>query len=242
VKSNKTKKLKPLRVIILLMAVFAMFVFILYLPVWRIKDVVVQGNRIVPADTIIQAADISMDENIFFINSKEVRRRVKEIQQIKKVDVFPKIPSSIFIKVEERKPFAAFIVQGKYYIADNEGIIISKEESFKGSTELPTVVGLPKSAIISGKMIDEKLVAAVEKSYKLLSQLMPPSRFVVEMKDEQDMSILINDILKVKIGSPSDIDGKLTALELLLNKVSSKRSQIEYIDVRLPGSPVVKFR
>ena len=241
-KAKKTKKIKPLKLVVLLLAVFCSFVFILYLPVWRIKDVIVQGNKIVPTDTIIQTADISMDENIFFVNSREVRRRVKEIPQIKKVDVFPKIPSSIFIKVEERKPFAVFIAQGKYYIADNEGVIISKEEIFKGSTDLPTVVGLPKSAIIDDKRIDEKLVQTVEKSYKVLSQLMSPGRFVVEMKDEGDISIFINDILKVKIGSPSDIDNKLTSLELLLGRISSKKTQIEYIDVRLPLQPVVKFK
>lgn len=241
-KGKKNKRIKPLKVIIFLPAVLGLFVFILYLPVWRIKDVIVQGNKIVPADTIIQAADISLDENIFFINSREVRRRIKEIPQIKKADVFPKIPSSIFIKVEERKPFAVFIAQGKYYIADNEGVIISKEESFKGSTDLPTVVGLPKSAIIADKQIDEKLVLAVEKSYKVLSQLLPPSRFVVEMKEEGDISILINDILKVKIGSSSDIDKKLTSLRLLLNRIDSKKALIEYIDIRLPGEPVVKFK
>jgi cell division protein FtsQ len=242
VKAKKKKSLRPLKLIILLLAVFALFIFILYLPVWRIKDVVVQGNKIVTSETIIQAADISMDENIFFINSREVRRRVKEIPQIKKADVFPKIPSSIFISVEERKPFAVFIAQGKYYIADNEGVIISKEETFKGSSDLPTVIGLSKSAIIDGKRIDEKLVRAVEKSYKVLSQLMPPNRFVVEMKDEDDISILINDILKVKIGSSSGIDNKLTALELLMSRISSKKAAIEYIDVRLPEQPVVKFR
>ncbi|MEK7377045.1 MAG: FtsQ-type POTRA domain-containing protein, partial [Candidatus Margulisiibacteriota bacterium] len=96
-KGKKNKRIKPLKVIIFLPAVLGLFVFILYLPVWRIKDVIVQGNKIVPADTIIQAADISLDENIFFINSREVRRRIKEIPQIKKADVFPKIPSSIFI-------------------------------------------------------------------------------------------------------------------------------------------------
>lgn len=241
-KAKKAKRLKPLKLIILLLVIFGSFVFMLYLPVWRIKDVVVQGNRIVTSDAIIQAADISMDENIFFINSREVRRRVKDIPQIKKVDVFPKIPSSIFIKIEERKPFAVFIAQGKYYIADDEGVIISKEETFKGSTELPAVVGLPKSAIVDGRKIEEKLMQAVEKSYKLLSRLMPPDRFVVEMKDEEDISILINDILKVKIGSASDIDNKLASLQLILSRIGSKKPVVEYIDVRLFKTPVVKFK
>ena len=241
-KPKKKKRTGLLKAAVLILAVLSFLLVILYLPVWRVKEVIVQGNKIVAREQIIEQAGISFDENIFFVNSGEVRRSIKEIPQIKKTDVFAKIPSSIVIRVEERKPFAVFIVDGSYYIADNEGVILNREQGVKGALDLPTVVGLSKGQLVSENRIAPSLVEALAKSYKLLSQLMPPNSFAVEMKQAADINILINDIIKVKIGEPLDIDKKLFVLRLLFERAGDKRSRIEYVDVRLPDLPVVKFR
>ena len=241
-KAIKKKRTGFLKAAVLILAALSSLLIILYLPVWRVKEVIVQGNKMASKERIIRQAGISFDENIFFVNSGEVRRRIREIPQIKKADVFAKLPSSIVIRVEERKPFAVFIVEGSYYVADSEGFILSKEEGVKGALDLPTVVGLSRGRLVSENRIDPALVEALAKSYKLLSQLMPPNSFAVEMKEAGDINILINDIIKVKIGDPSDIDKKLFVLRLLFEKAADKRSRIEYVDVRLPDLPVVKFR
>jgi len=55
------------------------------------------------------------------------------------------------------------------------------------------------------------------------------------------MNIIIDDLLKVKIGSPEDIEKKFFNLSKILASIPDKNS-VEYIDLRAKDFPAVKFR
>lgn len=247
-KNTRTKKRPRLiRIILFILLVISFTVILLSLPFWRIKNVVVENNKIVRADLLKQKANISLDGNIFFTNYSEITRRIKGIPQIKKAAVFGSLPSTIVIKVEERRPFAVAIVGGSYMVVDDEGVIIDQMNEGQGISsieaevqDLPSVVGLPKEAIEGGKKIDPDVMIAIVESFKLLGSIFEKSKFEVEMKRSDDISILINDILKVKMGSHENIDKKLFVLSRILAKIDT--GKVEYIDVRVPDDPAVKFK
>lgn len=229
----------------------SIIVGLMSLPVWRITSVVVEGNRIVSKNAITAAAGISNDENIFFIRYKEVARRIRQIPQIKKVNVSGHLPSGVLISVEERKPFAAAIIGSRYVVMDKEGVILtgsgkgtSSNESSSGITgaaQLPAIMGLSPTVLRSGS-IDAETMTAISKSLDLLSKKLDKSKFEIEMLEGGRISVLIDDVLKVKLGLPDEMDEKLFALSKILEALGEKRTKVEYIDVRSPSSPAVKFR
>jgi cell division protein FtsQ len=248
-KNNSPVGGKIIKIIVLFVVFFSCVVAILSLPVWRIKRVIIEGNSLTSENIIKQKAAISFDENIFFVNYREVTRRLKQIPQVKNAWVSGRLPSSVMMKIEERSPFAVAVARGQYAVVDDEGIIIDlikgaehKSQLIKGMSDLPTVIGLPKTAIVDDKKIKPEIMYAVSSSFKLLGKILEKSKFELELTQSGDMNIFIDDILKVKIGSPDNIDQKLSDLSQILEKIGRDKSKIEYIDVRIQRAPAVRFK
>ena len=134
---------------------------------------------------------------------------------------------------------------------DKEGVILSGVQEGSSSNEspagmigaarLPAIMGLPPSVLRSGS-IDAETMTAISKALDLLSKKLDKSKFEIEMLDGGRISVLIDDLLNVKLGRPDEMDEKLFALSKILESLGEKRSKVEYIDMRSPSSPAVKFR
>lgn len=243
VKKKTSGLLKSLIIAVIFLGLIAT---LLVLPVWKVNNVIVNGNLVLPSDYILEKAAISNEDNIFFLNYRDITKRIKDIPQIKNAWVSGSLPSSVLIKIEEREPFAVAIAAQKYFVVDDEGIIINPitGEAFPlaKTAELPTVVGLPKEAIKDNKKIDAETMKAIRTSFKFLVKLFEKGKFELEMGKKNNIAILIDDYLKVKLGDFEDIDKKLFNLSSILSKLSEKRSLIEYIDLRAVDLPAVKFK
>lgn len=251
---NKKLRIHFSKIVLFVILFSSAIVWILSLPFWHIKEIIISGNSIVPQQQILDKAKVPLKENIFFMNYKEIKRRIKKIPQIKNASVSGRIPNYLVIKIEERKPFCVFIIGKKYLIADDEGYIINSDIDHKSivhgplssnipnASNLPVVLGLPKESIIDDKKISLFVMEAVQKSFKILSALLKKSKFEIEMKNADNINILIDDIFKIKLGNLENIDQKLKVISTLLKNPSAKDHNIEYIDVRVIENPAVKFR
>ncbi len=247
-KTGKKKQFSLVKAVILAVVIAGFVVAFLSLPVWRINRVYVEGNFIVSSDLIKDKAEIPMDENIFFLNYGEISRRVNSIAQIKNTQVSGRLPSSVLITVEERKPFAVAAVRGRYIVFDSEGFImesIGLKDAANSSKirvfELPTVIGLPENSVVENKKIDPQTMKAIEFSFKSLEKMMGKSKFELELVSFKDMNVIIDDLIKVKVGSSEDIEKKFFNLSEILRNIADK-SPIEYIDIRAKDAPAVKFK
>ncbi len=237
-----------LRVLVLLTIVISFIFAFLSLPFWQVKNIYVEGNKILSADFIKSKVNIPFNENIFFFDRSYVLRKLFELPQIKSASVSLRLPNSIIIKIKERNPFAVVTASNKYLIIDNEGYIIESIEAI-GSLEkffvqkaidLPTVLNLPKEAIIDGNKIDPKAMKVIEFSFLKLKNFLKDSKFEFELKDGQ-IDLIIDGAFKIKLGVPEDIEEKSNVLSKILDAIKDKRT-IEYIDVRVDNFPVVKFK
>jgi len=250
VKKTRKKKAQPfLRMIVLLSLAAGFLIAILSFPFWKISKISVEGTKIVSEGLVKDKARIPLDENIFFLNYGEVAKRIKTIPQIKNVQVSGQLPSGVIIIVEERVPFAVATVSGKYLILDEEGFIIesiseagsSNDISKARIAELPTVIGLPKGSVVENKKVDPEVMRSIENSFKTLSKVLGKSKFELELVRPDGMNIIVDDVLKVKLGSSEDIDRKLLNMSKILGKKPDKNT-IEYIDVSILDNPVVRFK
>ncbi len=231
------------------MVLIASAAAVMSLPLWKVSRVEVSGNRIVPEGLIKEKAEIPLDENVFFLNYGEISKKISGIRQIKSAQVSGRLPSSVVITVEERKPFAVAALRGQYLVLDSEGFIMESmgpKDAHDPSSrikvfELPTVVGLPEGSVINNERIDPRTMKAVEFSFKTLGRIMSKSKFELELVGLNDMNMIIDDLIKVKIGSPDDIEKKFFNLSGILER-SGDISSIEYIDLRAKDLPAVKFR
>lgn len=220
--------------------------FILSLPIWRLKNIEVRDNDFVPAEKIVSIAKIPAGENVFMVDLDEAERRFSDIAQIKEIRIQRKLPATIIIKVQERKPFAIAVVNGVPALVDKEGFIIAKQNL--GSSiyklqiaQLPVIRGINKTAE-GGRRIDPADAIFMKDTLTLLSNFLDPSKIQIELGNKEDIIIYVEDYLKVKIGDPKDMENKIRTMQALLNSVKGKWAKVAYIDVRVPDFPVIKFK
>jgi len=221
--------------------------FILSLPVWQISSVKVAGINYLPEAKMISTAKIPQGENIFLIDLDEVRARFSNMIQIKEIKIKRKLPSTIVIEIKERAPYAIVVIGGTTSLVDEDGYVIAGKSLSSSIYKLdiskyPVIRGVNKKNLEKGMRLDQNDREFVRTALEMLSKFIDISAIQIEVGDREDIVIYIEDILKVKIGAPSDIERKIKIIKAMRDSVQGKWTKITYIDVRVPDSPVIKFR
>lgn len=226
-------------------AVLAGFLF--SLPIWRIDKVRVTGNNYLPEAKIINIAMIPQGENIFMIDLEEVTKRFSNIIQIKSIMVKRKLPGTIVFEVTERSPYAIAVIDGAAALVDDDGYIISRQGLETSGYRMdiakyPVIRGITKKSLERGIRLGSGDRAFVKSALSSLSRFMDISSIQIETGNKEDIIIYIEDMLKVKIGDPADIERKIMVVKALLGSIKGKWPKVAYIDVRVPDDPVIKFK
>jgi cell division protein FtsQ len=235
-KQKKIKKRFLLRLILLILVMGTLVAILLSLPIWRIKEVIVTGNQILSKDQILEQARIGPDEHLFLISTNGIEKRIKSLVQVKEVSISRKIPSTVIIQVKERTPFALIVFDGKAAVIDDEGVLMK-------TSEKSVIPDLPNLPVVRGlSSLDSQDAKAMVRSLKTLTKFLEPKKIQFELGKIGDASLLIDDVLRVRIFLDEELEHRMKILETLLENVKDKKTKIEYIDVRYPSNPVIKFK
>ena len=92
---------------------------------FKVKYLEVTGNQITNQKDIINKLSQIIDQNIFFVEKKDIEVALKEIDFVGNIDVKKKYPNTIIIRVNETKPIAIFFKNNNKYLLDNLSNLIS---------------------------------------------------------------------------------------------------------------------
>ena len=110
------------------------------LKVFNIKKIEIENNQILDGSVIKKDLIFLYQKNIFSINEKEIKERIKKNNFIESFEIKKIYPSSIKIKIFEKKPIAILYDKKEKFFYMNKGDVIKylKIEEFEN---LPTVFG-----------------------------------------------------------------------------------------------------
>jgi cell division septal protein FtsQ len=108
-------------------------------------------------------------------------------------------------------------------------------------TRLPVVSGLKANQVIDFQL-DPQVMRAIRIAISRISAFFDNPSLQIDMHDFNNISILISDILKVKIGTAENLKEKMDLLEVILTNLRGQWDTVAYVDVRYPNNPVVSFR
>jgi len=220
--------------------------YFLNLPIWAIREVAVSGAKILSADEVKALSGIPLNENLFFANFSRAQDNLRKIGAIKnfKIRRFP--PATVIIEINERVPMAAVIFPDQSIIIDSDGYIINQNPNLTlnipNMIDLPIIAGVDQNELLKNNQIDQKTVATISSIIQRLSRFTELKKLQFNLGGLEEMDLLLDDILKVKLGDVEELETKMKTFEKLIARVSGKWSQIEYIDVRYPNEPVIKFK
>jgi len=212
--------------------------YILSLPIWKIQEVVVSGANMLSAQEIRDLSGVPLSENLFLTSFSRVRTNLKKIAAIKNFHIYRIPPATVLIRITERKPIAVVILNDKSAIVDEEGVVLNRNPNLTldvpNMTDLPVVYGVKNLAPKVSRLLADIVLE--------LSSLLGSRRIQLELGSFEKISFLLDDMLRVKVGRDEDVKRKMKVFEALLPTMAGRWSQIEYVDVRFPDNPVIKYR
>ncbi|MHC6179409.1 cell division protein FtsQ/DivIB [Clostridium sp. JNZ X4-2] len=238
-KRRKKRKIKrALIFMVFLLALF--FILCLKMPYFNIQHIKVYGNKNVLSTDIINRSKINTGNNIFYINLKDAGNSILSNPYIKDVVISRKLPTTININVKEREAVFYCENNNKYYVIDENGILLQKIDNIN-NMHLVKLDGIDYTKTDIGKAIDDKKDERKIKAITALGNIIQNNKFPVELTsvdvgDSLDIKAYFDNML-IKLGSEENMDKKMNkALNILLEeKLNGARG---YIDVRFDGNPV----
>lgn len=238
---------RPLYVTLFFVAAFfALGAYVSTLPIWNIKEVVVNGARMLADEQVRGLAGIPRSENLFFTSFQRARNNLNRITAIKEVHFYRIPPQTVLISIVEREPIAALVFPERAVVIDAQGVIINRNPNIAlnipNMADLPVVSGVEEKDVLRSDRLDGKISRTIADIITKLSPYLESRKMQLELGGLEDVSFLLDDMLKVRVGKAEAIGRKMEVFESLLPVVSGRWAQVEYIDVRYPDSPVIKYR
>ena len=107
-----------------------------------IQEIKIENNLVLNSEEIKNKLNFLYNENLFFLNIKEIEKNLKSFSFIESFSIKKVYPNKLTIKIREKKPIA--ILQNKkekFYISDKGNLIdFINQDIYK---ELPLIFGKP---------------------------------------------------------------------------------------------------
>ena len=115
--------------------------FLAISPLYRVKEVSIDGNQRMTRAEAIRWANLETSGNIFRADIRGAVARLRRHPWVKGVTIERVVPDRLAITVRERAPYARLVGRSSAYLLDEEGVILQEIRGGKGLSEtLPEIV------------------------------------------------------------------------------------------------------
>ena len=118
----------------------------------RITDVVIEGRANTPEPLLRAALGVSIGDPILGFSVEMARQRVETLSWVEHATVERRLPSTVVVFLQERRPFAIWQNQGKFALIDRNGQLVANQNVAE-FRQLPLVVG-PGAPVAAATLID----------------------------------------------------------------------------------------
>jgi len=105
-----------------------------------VQHVILEGRRNTPTDMIRAALGVARGDPMLDFSPEAARARIETIAWVQRAHVERRLPSTILVRIEERRPFAIWQNGGRFVIIDREGKVVAAD-GLDQFGPLPLLVG-----------------------------------------------------------------------------------------------------
>jgi cell division protein FtsQ len=118
----------------------------------RVTHIVIEGRANTPEPLIRAALGVSKGDPILGFPLEDTRARIEKLPWIEHATVERRLPGTVVLFLQERRPFAVWQRQGKFLLVDRAGQVVADQDVAQFRT-LPLIVG-PGAPAAAGPMLD----------------------------------------------------------------------------------------
>jgi cell division protein FtsQ len=106
----------------------------------EVQHVILEGRRNTPTDMIRAALGVARGDPMLEFSPEQARSRIETIAWVQQAHVERRLPDTILVRIEERRPFAIWQNNGRFVIIDREGRVVASD-GLDQFGPLPLLVG-----------------------------------------------------------------------------------------------------
>jgi cell division protein FtsQ len=108
----------------------------------RVRTIDIQGRVKTPQALLNAALGVVPGEPLLTYSVEAARARVESINWVAAATIERRLPDTIVVRLQERRPFAVWQHDGKFHLIDRDGQVVTDSNVAAFAKELPLVVGL----------------------------------------------------------------------------------------------------
>ena len=107
----------------------------------RVEKVLVEGRQKTPEPLLRAAIGAQTGDPLLTYSLSEARARIESIQWVKAATVQRRLPDTLIVSLDERRPFAVWQHDGKFVLIDRAGNTVTDSDVAAFANQVPLVVG-----------------------------------------------------------------------------------------------------
>lgn len=219
----------------------------LHSSIFNINKVTVTGNQKVTSEEIVALAGITPGENLFKIDRTLIEKSVEIHPMVKNAHLVRHLPHTVEIKIQERTSWAVIPYDDLFLLIDDEGHCLDKLNQLpNGNIPIITMEKMPERVNLGQAVNQEaiKMIKTVWKSFnsddrKNISQF-------YYLNSQKSLLIYTLAGTEIRYGKLERVAEKAVnfteALKIEDTMKKEGKDQLDYVDLRFTGQPVVKTK
>lgn len=209
-------------------------------PSFLVGKVMISGNAYMDEKEIFQIADIPEKINIFRLNTTEIQNRLYKDLRIEQAIVERQFPSTITIKIIERKPTAYVACDYGFLEVDKTGTVLAAFKSLR-EIKVPIVTGITLKNLYVGDKVTDSAFAAVLEYLSAIDEKILGQISEVNMANQQELFVYTTNALQIRLGNTERMQEKARLTQEFLQDEKVSKLSIEYVDFNFV-SPFIKLK
>lgn len=205
-------------------------------PIFVLKTVTVRGCQFVPEEDIIRIAGINKGENLFQLQTDEIKKTLLKDLRIEQVTVQRIFPSELEIDVTERPPLAMVRCDYGYLELGKGGIVLDAHRTLR-DMPVPVITGISVSDLFVGDVVDDKAANQVLDFVSSLDNNTIKCLSEINITNPEDVMIYAGSV-QIRLGALEKLPEKVKVTKSVLTELQQTRHPIEYVDARFEAYSV----
>lgn len=209
--------------------------FMLNTEVFKINIIEITGTARVSKNEVARLAGIRHGSNIILLGARSVREALLQNPLIKDVEIKRNLPDKVMVTVFERKPFAYVHIGARFYMIDDEQVVIeiSKAPNNKDLKIISSDGAMPAEIGRSIEFPRKELVAGFFK----IAEKTIAGQYKRAMFNRSGITIILSNGAYVQLGEGEQLEEKLKYVPMLVQSLDRSGQQYKGINLKNLTTP-----
>ena len=199
-------------------------------PIFVLKTVNIQGNRFVQDEDIIRIAGIRLGENLFQLQTDEIKRSLTKDLRIEQAVVQRSFPSQLDISISERIPLAMIKCDYGYLELGKGGIVLDAHRTLR-DMPVPMISGAGVADLFVGDVVDDEQVGKVLSFLDAVGENTVKSLSEINITNPEDV-MLYAGAVQIRLRALDRLDSKIEVTKSVISELQQTKHPIAYVDAR----------